>query len=149
MTLYRQALAEAGDDVETRIEAEAGLAVAMMRMLDDLPTAARHARAAVGLAEAHAVGDALPEFKARQALIDALLGDPDALELARNAAELQHAADASGESGADYFARTLGGADFMRGVAPPMGGSSSKKAAPRSSPRASVFWSSGTRARCR
>ena len=116
MTLYRQALAEAGNDVETRIEAEAGLAVAMMRMLDDLPTAARHARAAVELAEAHAVRDSLPEFRARQALIDALLGDPDALELARNAAKLQQADDASGGSGGDYFARTLGAADFMHGV---------------------------------
>jgi DNA-binding CsgD family transcriptional regulator len=114
--LYRQALAEAGEDAETRIEAEAGLAVAMMRMLDDLPAAARHARAAVDLAEAHSVGAPLPELKARQALIDGLLGDPDALELARNAAELENAADASGASEADSFARTLGGASFMRGV---------------------------------
>jgi DNA-binding CsgD family transcriptional regulator len=114
--LYRQALAEAGEDAETRIEAEAGLAVAMMRMLDDLPAAAGHARAAVELAEAHSVGAPLPELKARQALIDGLLGDPDALELARNAAELEDAADASGASEADSFARTLGGASFMRGV---------------------------------
>ena len=90
--------------------------MAMMRMLDDLPTAARHARAAVELAEAHAVRDSLPEFRARQALIDALLGDPEALELARNAAKLQQADDASGGSGGDYFARTLGAADFMHGV---------------------------------
>jgi ATP/maltotriose-dependent transcriptional regulator MalT len=114
--LYRQALAEAGEDVETRIEAEAGLAVAMMRMLDDLPTAARHARAAVELAEAHAVSAPLPELKARQALVVGLLGDPDALELARNASELQNTADAGGQSGADSFARTGGGTSFMRGV---------------------------------
>lgn len=114
--LYGEALVEAGDDVETRIEAEAGLAVALMRMLEELPTAARHARTAVELAESHGVGDALPELRARLALIEALLGQPGALELARHAAELEKTADASGGSGGDYFARSFGGANFMRGV---------------------------------
>jgi DNA-binding CsgD family transcriptional regulator len=113
--LYREALVDAGGDVGTRIEAEAGLAIAMMRMLDDLPTAARHARAAVELAEAHGVADVLPEFKARQALIEALLGDPNALELALDAAELQKPRNAGGESN-DTFTRSLGGASFMLGV---------------------------------
>jgi DNA-binding CsgD family transcriptional regulator len=116
VNLYREALVEAGDDVGTRMEAEAGLAVAMMRMLDDLPTAARHARAAVELAEAHSVADALPEFKARQALIDGLLGDPNALELAREAVKLQMPSSTGGETDDDTFARSLGGASFMLGV---------------------------------
>jgi DNA-binding CsgD family transcriptional regulator len=114
--LYGEALVHAGDDVEARIEAEAGLAVAMMRMLDDLPTAARHARAAAELAEAHSLRSALPELIARRALIDGLRGDPDALELATSAVELEQAAQAIGESEGDYFARSLGGASFMRGV---------------------------------
>jgi hypothetical protein len=38
--LYRQAIAEADPESATRAEAEEGLAVALMRMLKDLPTAA-------------------------------------------------------------------------------------------------------------
>ncbi len=74
--LYSQALAEAGDRVEVKLEAEAGIAVAMMRMLEDLPAAVQHACAAVELAEALGVTQMLPEYLARQALIEGLLGRP-------------------------------------------------------------------------
>jgi DNA-binding CsgD family transcriptional regulator len=49
--LYRRAISEAAEDSMTRGEAEGGLAVAMMRMLEDLPTATAHARTAAALAK--------------------------------------------------------------------------------------------------
>ncbi len=58
------------------MQAEAGVAVAMMRMLEDLPAAVRHARTAVKLAEANGLPQLLPDFLARQALIEGLLGRP-------------------------------------------------------------------------
>ncbi len=113
--LYSQALAEAGDDVEVRLEAEAGIAVAMMRMLEDLPAAVRHARAAVKIAEAYELPQMLPEYLARQALIEALLGRTSALALARRAARLEEQAFGLGTSPDGYFGRGLGGR-FTLGV---------------------------------
>ena len=49
--LFRRAMVEAGEESRVRAEAEHGLASALMRMLDDLPAAARHARTAAELAE--------------------------------------------------------------------------------------------------
>ena len=50
-TLYRRAIDEAGDTGSTRADAEAGLGVALMRMLVDLPVALEHVRRAARLAE--------------------------------------------------------------------------------------------------
>ena len=79
--LYRQAIAEAEPKSATRAEAEEGLAVALMRLLEDLPAAARHAATAVELAELLGDAHALAEFRASYALIVGLLGDPRALAL--------------------------------------------------------------------
>ena len=49
-TLYRRAIDEAGDTGSTRADAEAGLGVALMRMLVDLPVALEHVRRAARLA---------------------------------------------------------------------------------------------------
>lgn len=109
--LYGQALAEAGERVEVKLEAEAGIAVAMMRMLEDLPAAARHAGAAVELAESLGVTQMLPEYLARQALIEGLLGRTQAVAIARRAAQLGLGTFPDG-----YFGRGLSAARFMLGV---------------------------------
>jgi DNA-binding CsgD family transcriptional regulator len=113
--LYREALAEAHEDSETRLEAEAGLAVALMRMLKDLPFAARHAREASRRAEVRGDLGTLSELLGRQALIEGLRGDPDALEHANRAAELEARATEPDRE-RDYFFRGVGGAQFTLGV---------------------------------
>jgi len=114
--IYSQALAEAGERVEVTLEAEAGIAVAMMRMLEDLPAAARHARAAVELAEALGVTQMLPEYLGRQALIEGLLGHTQAVAIARRAAELDERASVLGTFPGGYFGRGLSAAGFILGV---------------------------------
>ncbi|MGH3006326.1 MAG: hypothetical protein ACRDOS_10615 [Gaiellaceae bacterium] len=76
--LYREALAEADAKSSVRADAEGGLAVALMRMLDDLPAAARHARAAAELAERLGEPRDAAEFLGDEALILGLLGRPAA-----------------------------------------------------------------------
>lgn len=76
--LYRRAIAEAADESATRAEAEEGLAVALMRMLVNLPEAAEHARTAARLAERRGDDRALAEFLSTKALIEGLTGDPGA-----------------------------------------------------------------------
>ncbi|MGI8606317.1 MAG: ATP-binding protein, partial [Gaiellaceae bacterium] len=102
--LYREALAESETQAVVRAQAEEGLAVAQMRMLDDLPAAARHAQQAVKIAER--VGDIslLPDFLAAQALIEALLGRPRAGEIMERAVGL--AGEGALDLPSDYF---LGG----------------------------------------
>ncbi len=116
LDLYRQALAEAAGDVEVNMQAEAGVAVAMMRMLEDLPAAVRHARTAVKLAEANGLPQLLPDFLARQALIEGLLGRPQAVAIARRAAALDEGLSALGTSGDGSFLRGLNDARFTLGV---------------------------------
>jgi DNA-binding CsgD family transcriptional regulator len=113
--LYREALAEAGVHSDARLEAEAGLAVALMRMLRDLPAAARHARSAAERAEQRRDPGMRSEFLARQALIEGLLGRAEALEHAKRAAMLERRAVERAHE-YDYFLRGLGGARFMLGV---------------------------------
>ena len=117
LDLYRQALAEAGNDVEVTLQAEAGIAVAMMRMLEDLPAAVRHARTAVKLAEASGLPQLLPDYLARQAIIEGLLGRPQAVLIARRAAALEESLSAAvGTSGDGSFLRGLNDARFILGV---------------------------------
>ena len=116
LDLYRQAIAEAADDVEVMMQAEAGVAVAMMRMLEDLPAAVRHARTAVKLADAHGFPQLLPDYLARQALIEGLLGRPQAIAIARRAAALDERLSALGTSGDGSFLRGLNDARFTLGV---------------------------------
>ena len=113
--LYQEALAEANASSETRLEAESGLAVALMRMLTDLPSAARHARTAAARAEKGGDRAALSELLARQALIEGLLGRPEALQHGERAARLERRA-LQGTGAYDPFLRGLGGARFMLGV---------------------------------
>jgi DNA-binding CsgD family transcriptional regulator len=116
LAVYHKALGEAGDDVEVKLRAEAGVAVAMMRMLEDLPSAARHARTAVTLAEANGLPHLLPDYLATQALIEGLLGRPEAVAIARRAAALDERLSAVGTSAAGSFLRGLNDARFMLGV---------------------------------
>ena len=117
LDLYRQALAEAGNDVEVTLQAEAGVAVAMMRMLEDLPAAVRHARTAVKLVEASGLPQLLPDYLARQAIIEGLLGRPQAVLIARRAAALEESLSAAvGTSGDGSFLRGLNDARFILGV---------------------------------
>jgi DNA-binding CsgD family transcriptional regulator len=110
--VYREALAEAEQDSDAKAEADRGLAVGLMRMLEDLPTAARHARAAVGAAERRRNADVLPDLLASQGLIEGLLGRPGARALVQRAAEL----DELGSSSLTHFMSALRRGRFMLGV---------------------------------
>ena len=113
--LYRQAIAEADPESATRAEAEEGLAVALMRMLKDLPTAAQHAANATELAKRLGDGHALAEFRASHALIVGLRGDPRALGLMQRVEGVE-AFDAESDFGPSRFLRTLWGTGFMSSV---------------------------------
>jgi DNA-binding CsgD family transcriptional regulator len=112
--LYREALEEAEDDSETRIEAEGGLAIALMRMLEDLPAAERHARSASDGAARRGDAALLSELLARRALIEGLLARDEALEHARRAADVEAGAARTYDSVS--FMRGVGGAAFTRGI---------------------------------
>jgi tetratricopeptide (TPR) repeat protein len=113
--LYRQAIAEAESTSEARAEAEEGLAVTLMRLLDDLPSAARHATTAVELAELLGNAHALAEFRASHALIVGLLGDPRALELIEGVEHMEPA-EAQRAFGPSKFLSTLWGTGFMSAI---------------------------------
>jgi DNA-binding CsgD family transcriptional regulator len=113
--LYRQAIADADPESLTRAEAEEGLAVALMRMLKDLPTAAQHAANATELAKRLGVGHALAEFRASHALIVGLRGDPRALGLMQRVEGVE-AFDAESDFGPARFLRALWGTGFMSSV---------------------------------
>jgi DNA-binding CsgD family transcriptional regulator len=112
--LYREALEEAEDASEARIEAEGGLAIALMRMLEDLPAAERHARSASDGAARRGDAALLSELLARRALIEGLLARDEALEHARRAANVAPRVESTYDS--VYFMRGVGGAPFTRGI---------------------------------
>jgi tetratricopeptide (TPR) repeat protein len=114
--LFTEAAQEPAAAEETRLEAEAGLATALMRLLDDLPRARRHARAAVELARPRDEPRRLAEHLGRQALIETLLGRSGALALARRAARIGERAAESGAPDPLLFLRGLD-AGLMLGVA--------------------------------
>jgi DNA-binding CsgD family transcriptional regulator len=113
--VYRQAIADAEPESSTRAEAEEGLAVALMRMLEDLPTAAQHAAKAAELAMRLGDSHALAEFRASHALIVGLRGDPQALRLMQHVEGIE-AFDAESDFGPSRFLRTLWGTGFMSSV---------------------------------
>jgi DNA-binding CsgD family transcriptional regulator len=102
--VYRQAIAESEPVSRTRAEAEHGLAVAHMRLLEDLAAAARHVESAVQVATRLEEPQAVREFSTTRALIRQLLGDPPE----------------RGGSWADWdrttFLTTLNSPEFMEGV---------------------------------
>jgi len=114
--LYRQALAEAADDTAVRAEAEHGLAVVQMRMLEDLPTAAEHAREAASLVEQRGEPRAQCEFLTTQGHIEALMGEPCAAATMARARELADSiGDHEGLHSADFL-RSLRGWRFTAAV---------------------------------
>ena len=115
MSAYQAALAEPQAEAAIRAEAQVGLAVALMRMLEDLPAAVRHAR--IGASFAERTGDvaALAEYLATVALIEGLRGNSEAVELMRQAKRLG-ALPRDTKFHASYFLRGLWGAGFMFGV---------------------------------
>jgi DNA-binding CsgD family transcriptional regulator len=114
--LYREALAEAEVEADVRAQAEEGLAVALMRMLKALPTAARHAGEATKIAETASDRWLLPDALGAQALIESLLGRPNAGDRMERAVELTNEDAANVPT--DYFLRGLQGVTFMAGVLP-------------------------------
>jgi DNA-binding CsgD family transcriptional regulator len=114
--LYREAIAESGEARATRAEAEGGLAVALMRMLADLPTAARHARTATELAEQEGDSRALAEFLSARAVIEGLIGDPEAATTMGRAVDVGLPLEGRlGMRQADFLTG-LWGPTFMRAV---------------------------------
>jgi tetratricopeptide (TPR) repeat protein len=77
LDLFRSALVEADDDPALRAQLENGLASGLFLMRTDLPAGARHAQAAVALAEK--IGDASKQVSAlaTQGLIEAVIGRPE------------------------------------------------------------------------
>jgi DNA-binding CsgD family transcriptional regulator len=112
--LYREALSEAGGEA-IRAEAESGLALALLRKLEDLPAAVEHARAASKLAEERGDLHLLSEFLTVQALIEGILGDPQAQRTMERAASLGREASDT-DLPPSYFLRGLRGAGFTAAV---------------------------------
>jgi DNA-binding CsgD family transcriptional regulator len=112
--LYREALGHANAAPRVRAEAEEGMAVALMRMLKDLPQALDHAHRAVKLVERCGDMQALSEYVATAALIEALMGRETAVEGMRRARTLDRGAP-SGHASAEFL-RGLWGGRFMPAV---------------------------------
>ncbi len=115
-TLYRRAIDEAGDTGSTRADAEAGLGVALMRMLEDLPAAVEHARRASRLAEVLPDARDLAEFLSTQAVIEALTGDAAGPQSMARAVEVGEAAERAGRAHDAAFLVGLRGPAFMPAV---------------------------------
>ncbi len=113
--LYREALVNASRRSRTYVEAERGLAVAQMRMLDDLAGAARHAHSASAVAERLESSHHLAESLSVEALIRGLMGRPGVRQLIERAKGLDKpAVEAAAPS--NYFLRGLWGPRFHVGV---------------------------------
>jgi DNA-binding CsgD family transcriptional regulator len=78
LELFRQALSEAGDEPRVRWDAEEGIAISLFLTRADLVSAARHARAAVELAELTGNRSHLAVALGTRGLVAGLLGEPDA-----------------------------------------------------------------------
>jgi DNA-binding CsgD family transcriptional regulator len=113
--LYRRAIAEAGELDRIRAEAKVWLAIAVVRMIDDLSSAAGHAKVASALIASLGEAKELPEYLLTQALVEVLRGRPEAVELMERASGL---AEATGEPspGASSFLRALRGSGFLTAV---------------------------------
>jgi DNA-binding CsgD family transcriptional regulator len=114
--LFRRAIGEAGEGSRVRAEAEHGLAVALMRMLEDLPAAARHAAAAAELAERRGDKGALGDYLGTLGLIEGLRGEPHAMDLMARALAVERAPGPSVGQPPAEFLRVLRGSRFMLGV---------------------------------
>ncbi len=114
--LFRRAIGEAGEESRVRAEAEHGLAAALMRMLDDLPTAAHHARTAAELAERLDDQAALADYLATLALIEGLQGKPHAVDAMERAVIVEGTFTRGADHRPGQFLRVLRGAGFMLGV---------------------------------
>ena len=114
--LYRRAISEAAEDSMTRGEAEGGLAVAMMRMLEDLPTATAHARAAAALAKRQGDAWRSAEYLAAQALLQTMLAEPGAGGVMAESLAAARSPSVQAGAGAGQFLLALWGAEFVRGV---------------------------------
>ena len=114
--LYRRAISEAAGDEITRGEAEEGLAVAMLRMLEDLPTASAHARAAAEIAKCQGDAWRSGEYRAVQALLETMLAEPVAGDALAEAVAAARAISPSAPAAAGQVLLGLWGADFQRGV---------------------------------
>ncbi len=114
--LFRRAISEAGDESPVRAEAEHGLAAALMRMLEDLPAAARHAGAAAALAERRRDEVALGAYLATLALIEGLRGEPLAMDVMARAVAVERTSERAADRPPGEFLRVLRGSGFMLGV---------------------------------
>jgi DNA-binding CsgD family transcriptional regulator len=91
--LFEQALAEGGDDLELRSEAEEGLAVSYYMLRENLVAAAVHAHSAVEAARRLGRPSALAEALSGQGLVEGLLGRTTAQAAFAEAIKLEHATE--------------------------------------------------------
>jgi DNA-binding CsgD family transcriptional regulator len=113
---YRQALVLAGPGDALRAEAEGGLALALFRMLEDLPEAAQHARAAAELSEKRGDRRMQADFLAEQSLVDALLGRRGATAVMRRAAALLEPSGRLAELPQSMFLRGTWGVSYLHAL---------------------------------
>jgi DNA-binding CsgD family transcriptional regulator len=114
--LYRRAIREAAEDPVTRGEAEGGLAVAMLRMVKDLPSAAAHAREAAALAKGQGDASRSAEYLAAQALIETMLAEPGADAIMAEAVAAARPVSAPSAVVGAQLLPVLWGGEFARGV---------------------------------
>jgi DNA-binding CsgD family transcriptional regulator len=114
--LFRRAIGEAVEGSRVRAEAEHGLATALLRMLEDLPAAARHAGAAADLAERRGDDAALGAYLGSRGVIEGLRGGAHAMDLMARAVAVERAQKKPADRRRAEFLRVLRGTRFMLGV---------------------------------
>jgi DNA-binding NarL/FixJ family response regulator len=113
--LYEEAIALADQGSLVRAEAEEELAVVRLRSLADVPAAARLAASAASLAEKLCDERGLSEFLSTSALLEALVGSPQATVVMERAEELDRVADERALPSGRYL-RSLMDAGFKAAV---------------------------------
>jgi tetratricopeptide (TPR) repeat protein len=93
--LFRDAIAEAADDPELRLQAHEGVAATSFRLRDRLATSVDHAAEAAELARAAGRLDLLGQALATKAVCEAILGRTSATATVASALALEHASDAT------------------------------------------------------
>lgn len=114
--LFRRAIDEADQGSRVRAEAEHGLAIALLRMLEDLPAAARHAGAAAAIAERRRDESALGAYLGSLGVIEGLRGEQHAMDLMTRAVAVERADEGRVDHTPSEFLRVLRGSRFTLGV---------------------------------
>jgi DNA-binding CsgD family transcriptional regulator len=116
VALYKDAIAAADSEGAVRVDAQLGLALGLLRLCEDLPAAARHARAAAKLAEKRGDTWMQAQLLATLGVIEELLGRRRAADTMKQAAQLFESSAELAALPHAMFLRGLWDPSYMRAV---------------------------------